>query len=538
MINNTSNQKSEIESLEVEEKKLIKEISNIEEFLFGPFDEPPFDHDYEEYIKQQNKDPQEIEYNQKVQQLSRIQEKLGNIKRDIFLEENLTTIVKNSTKVIDSDSLKRDNLAKNLADLIKEQKQDSNLSIGILGEWGSGKTTFLNLIKKNLKTTDTVIKFDASQYDDQEQIWYSLLSAVSNKYLSNGNEFSQKIKFIFKALKEKKEFSIILMPLFTSLILVILLTFFLMSIKDFSKTNPILQSLLAVISTGVGYIALESIKKSYKSLEKYFVSGNEQLLKQLKYPDYRKLLGTRDNVRTELAIFKDLILTKKTKLKNIVIMIDELDRCSEETIKNFFSSIDAFIDIPGIIFIFSFNPNIVYPAVAKISERETEQNSNSSIGVEFVEKYINLFFTLPSVISYKKYVNSLLEGISTEDDINDLSKLIDFISNIEEVSPREVKKLLDLSLIYHKEFTNFSYSEFSIVLILQYYLSIFDNLKKGVIDRTQFSNINSYQLKKVIINNFSDDLLTLTIELLPNINIETLNKNINEINNILKYTKY
>ncbi|MGY3765728.1 KAP family P-loop NTPase fold protein [Vagococcus vulneris] len=536
MNDNTSEQKSLITSLEAKEKELNNEISNLEEFLFGPFDEPSFDDGYEEYIKQQNQHPQEIEYNRKVQQLNRVQEELGNIKRDIFLEENLTNIVKNSTKVINSDSLERDKLAQNLANLIKEQKQDSNLSIGILGEWGSGKTTFLNLIKKNLEPSDTVINFDASQYDDQEQIWYSLLSTVSNKYLSNGNEFSQKVKFIRKVLKEKKELSLIFMPLFTILILVILLTFFLMSIKDFSKTNPILQSFLAVISTGVGYIALESIKKSYQSLEKYFVSRNEQLLKQLKYPDYRKLLGTRDNVRTELAIFKDLIITKKTNQKNIVIMIDELDRCSEETIKNFFSSIDAFIDIPGIIFIFSFNPNIVYPAVARISE--TEQNPNNNIGVEFVEKYINLFFTLPSVISYKNYVNSLLEGISTENDINDLSKLIDFISNIKEISPREVKKLLDLSLIYHKEFTNFCYSEFSIVLILQYYFSIFDNLKKGIIDRTQFSKLNSYQLRKVITNDFSDDLLKLTIKLLPDINIETLNRNISEINKILKYTKY
>ena len=60
------------------------------------------------------------------------------------------------------------------------------------------------------------------------------------------------------------------------------------------------------------------------------------MLKQLRYPNYRELLGTRENVRTELAVFKNLIVSKKTKLKNLVIMIDELDRCSEKTIKSFF----------------------------------------------------------------------------------------------------------------------------------------------------------------------------------------------------------
>lgn len=60
------------------------------------------------------------------------------------------------------------------------------------------------------------------------------------------------------------------------------------------------------------------------------------MLKQLRYPNYRELLGTRENVRTELSVFKNLIVSKKTKLKNLVIMIDELDRCSEKTIKSFF----------------------------------------------------------------------------------------------------------------------------------------------------------------------------------------------------------
>lgn len=535
MINKFDNPELEIKHLEKEQERLTSEISELAEWLYGPFDEDPFDH--EEYLIQQNQRTEEFELQELEKQLSSTQERLGNLRRNVFLEKNLINIVENSTKGVESDSLNRDSLAKSLANLINEEEQDSNLSIGILGKWGSGKTTFLNMIKSNLKTTDTVISFDASQYDDQEQIWYSLLSSVSNKYLSSGNEFLQKSRFIFKTLKEKKEYSIVYIPLVLSLALVVLLTFLIMSIKDFSQTNHLLQSFLAVISTGVGYIALESIKKSYKSLEKYFVSGNEQLLKQLKYPNYRELLGTRENVRTELTTFKNLILARDTGLKNIVIIIDELDRCSEKTIKNFFSSIEAFIDIPGIIFIFSFNADIVYPAVAKIPKGESEENLNIKIGVEFVEKYINLFFTLPSVISYKEYIKSLLNNIVSDEDISLLTQLIDYTSNVKDISPREVKKLLDLSLIYHKEFTNFSYSEFSVILILQYYYSIFDELEIGQLKSTQFSNISIYRLKEVLKTTYSDEIIKLIIELLPNININTIVINIKEINNILKYTK-
>ncbi|MCJ0600192.1 P-loop NTPase fold protein, partial [Enterococcus cecorum] len=193
---------------------------------------------------------------------------------------------------------------------------------------GGGKTTFLNMIHTKLEDENTVVAFNASKYDDQEQIWFSLLSAVSKKYLSNGMEVSQKFKFLYKSLKEKKELSAIYIP--GILTVIYFLTILLILKFHVDKT---LLPLYTVASSGIGYLALKSIKKSYKSLEKYFLSTNEQMLKQLRYPNYRELLGTRENVRTELAVFKNLIVSKKTKLKNLVIMIDELDRCSEKTIK-------------------------------------------------------------------------------------------------------------------------------------------------------------------------------------------------------------
>lgn len=190
--------------------------------------------------------------------------------------------------------------------MIINQEDNSNLSIGILGKWGSGKTTFLNMIHTKLEDENTVVAFNASKYDDQEQIWFSLLSAVSKKYLSNGMEVSQKFKFLYKSLKEKKELSAIYIP--GILTVIYFLTILLILKFHVDKT---LLPLYTVASSGIGYLALKSIKKSYKSLEKYFLSTNEQMLKQLRYPNYRELLGTRENVRTELAVFKNLIVSKK-----------------------------------------------------------------------------------------------------------------------------------------------------------------------------------------------------------------------------------
>lgn len=532
MANHTNSIELKIKSLEEEQKEIYDKIYNIEEIMYGPFDYdyeevPNFEYD-EDMDRQTPICQEEIDLERLQQKLWYVEEELGELRRSVFLEKILIDIVENSTKVIQSDLLDREKLAESIAKLIINQEDNSNLSIGILGKWGSGKTTFLNMIHTKLEDKNTVVAFNASKYDDQEQIWFSLLSAVSKKYLSNGMEVSQKFKFLYKSLKEKKELSAIYIP--GILTVIYFLTILLILKFHVDKT---LLPLYTVASSGIGYLALKSIKKSYKSLEKYFLSTNEQMLKQLRYPNYRELLGTRENVRTELAVFKNLIVSKKTKLKNLVIMIDELDRCSEKTIKSFFSSIEAFIDIPGIIFIFSFNPDIVYPAI----NNNLENTSNPNVGIEFIEKYVNLFLTLPSVTSYKRYIESLLNNIISVDDVNNLSKLIDFISNTKDTSPREIKKLLDLSLIYYKEFTRLSYQEFLTILILQYYFSIFDYLESKRFKNTQFLNINSFQLKKLIGGKYPDELFELIISLLPNINVNTITIHLKEINNIIKYIK-
>lgn len=216
MANHTNSIELKIKSLEEEQKEIYDKIYNIEEIMYGPFDYdyeevPNFEYD-EDMDRQTPICQEEIDLERLQQKLWYVEEELGELRRSVFLEKILIDIVENSTKVIQSDLLDREKLAESIAKLIINQEDNSNLSIGILGKWGSGKTTFLNMIHTKLEDENTVVAFNASKYDDQEQIWFSLLSAVSKKYLSNGMEVSQKFKFLYKSLKEKKELSAIYIP--------------------------------------------------------------------------------------------------------------------------------------------------------------------------------------------------------------------------------------------------------------------------------------------------------------------------------------
>lgn len=65
------------------------------------------------------------------------------------------------------DLLGRNELAKEIADKIKKVKtNDGSFSLGIESPWGNGKTSFINLLDENIKSSDTVIfRFNPWTYD-------------------------------------------------------------------------------------------------------------------------------------------------------------------------------------------------------------------------------------------------------------------------------------------------------------------------------------------------------------------------------------
>ncbi len=63
-----------------------------------------------------------------------------------------------------------------LADII--QTGSTPLTIGVFGTWGSGKTSLMKMIKKQLPGKFTVAWFDAWKYDKEETLWRAFLLCV------------------------------------------------------------------------------------------------------------------------------------------------------------------------------------------------------------------------------------------------------------------------------------------------------------------------------------------------------------------------
>lgn len=95
----------------------------------------------------------------------------------------------------EDDLLKRDSVAKNIADrIINTVKNESSFAIGITSEWGNGKTSFLNLIEKHLPQKDRVIiRFNPWLNNDEKTIVSTFFNELSIKLKDSSPKLSSDI---------------------------------------------------------------------------------------------------------------------------------------------------------------------------------------------------------------------------------------------------------------------------------------------------------------------------------------------------------
>ncbi|MGG4171013.1 P-loop NTPase fold protein [Bacillus safensis] len=367
---------------------------------------------------------------------------------------------------------------------------------------GEGKSSFLELIKIELEKINLsiredkivkdkynkthVVRFDASEYNDQNKIWFSLLSQIFAKYEKEGGILA-KLKFSFGMVKRSFKDNLL-----KYVINFILLGLFIVWILTYSKDkslvevvtkNPLYANIFGLVSTMA--VTFNIVKPMFKKIKSLTKPMSAKIISQFKYPKYRELLGTREKVKESLEVLID-VWTKKNNDK-IVIMVDELDRCSEKTIVEFFEALQLFLPIKSIVHVISINEEAVCFALANNNKHffEEEIVSNSkklSFGKKYLEKYITIPYHLPYKINYKDYIKHLLVNESDNTDLDvfnvkEKSLLTKFIIEREKqkhITPREIKKIINLLLLSKERLINiYKAKEIDTPLKFEEYISWF-----------------------------------------------------------------
>lgn len=231
------------------------------------------------------------------------------------------------------DLLGRAKVANELSREIKSYKNEDSLTIGIVGKWGSGKTSFINMVLENFEENDDyiIIKFNPWNISSRKQLISDFFLQLSNNIEKKGS--NEIIGAIGKSLGTLSKF-----------------------FKPLGFIPP-----LSVLST-IGDIT----EKASEFINEYVESEKE-----------------------DLESLKDNINNKLTNLnKKIIIVIDDIDRLCDEEIREMFQLVKSIADFKNTIYILSYDREIVTKALDK-----TQQGK----GEEYLEKIVQVPLVLPYI---------------------------------------------------------------------------------------------------------------------------------------------
>ena len=251
-------------------------------------------------------------------------------------------------------------------------------TIGLYGDWGSGKSSLMKLVQKeieekypkNEKKKDTVktlcIEFNGWLFEGYEDTKTSLCGAILDA-LADKKRFSKEVTDYAKELIKKIDINKILgkgvkygLDLFLSGGIGIL-------------TDLSLSSLLSTIKSNAGEVQAKDI---------------EEILSMLKKND-----KTRTEIKNFRNEFKDLL--KKSKVENVVVFIDELDRCLPDTVLEVFEAMRLFLFVEGMSFVIGADERLIQYSI-KSKYKEVPGN-NLDIGKEYLEKVIQYPLYIPQL---------------------------------------------------------------------------------------------------------------------------------------------
>ena len=232
--------------------------------------------------------------------------------------------------------------------------------IGIEGEWGSGKSNIIELLRIQLKGTHHIYVYDAwgHQEDSQRRAFLEELTEelIQEKILSektiykdlSGNEkeitWKEKIKFLLARKREtnKKTIPKLSIGIIIMVIILILTPIFTLVADTLFDENTswwkrILLPLSPIILSVLAYLWTSAKNKKWIEIsELFFIFQGEEL-------EYTTLEIFSD-LDPSVKEFKDWIKSISKGLSNIdlIIVYDNMDRLPPEKVKELWSSIHTF----------------------------------------------------------------------------------------------------------------------------------------------------------------------------------------------------
>jgi len=212
------------------------------------------------------------------------------------------------------------------------------ITVGLFGDWGGGKSSILKMLKKDLEERDdvAVISFNSWVFEGYDDAKSAILTTLLNElrdYRNLKNVIGDEVKSLLKRVNWMQ-----LMKVGTSAGISILS----------SNPLPLLLaggSLTNIIKQDQPDTPTENKADSNLNLGNFIKPTQESV----------------NNVRSFRRDFQQLI--EKTELRSLVILIDDLDRCSPERVIDNLEAIKLFLNVNRTAFVIATDRRIIENAI-------------------------------------------------------------------------------------------------------------------------------------------------------------------------------
>lgn len=282
----------------------------------------------------------------------------------------------------DIDILFYEPYARIIANLAKNEEYNP-LTIGVFGLWGAGKSTLLKLIGEKLNGQDGIIcvTINAWMFESYDDAKTAIMEALLQ-------ELKEEVP-----IEAKKKLGKLIKRV----------DWFKLGTKAVSTLAPIVASAatgnpLPMLLNVTG--SAEEIGNTVKNAANSIQSLKDEYWKEEEASNDESMIN---NIRKFREEFSDAL--KSDEIKNVVVMVDDLDRCRPERIIEILEVIKLFLAVERTTFIIAADENVI-----KYSIREKYPPMNGfdvELDKEYIEKIIQLPIYIPE-LSAKDIQNYLL----------------------------------------------------------------------------------------------------------------------------------
>lgn len=310
------------------------------------------------------------------------------------------------------------------ANLIKELVKDDKmlpLTIGLFGDWGSGKSSILEVIKQDLENDDQTacLYFNGWAFEGYDDAKAALLETIVKAFEDEkkfGEGLKDSVNKLFKSIKW-------------------------MRVIGFGLKNIALPATAAYLTGGVSLIPqiVNGLKNTAQNpdelVSKIKGQNAEDFIKQ-----FVKDADDIDNSERFEVVrkFRDEfeILLNKSKINKLIVLIDDLDRCLPDRIIDNLEAIKLFLNVKNTAFVIGADPRIVRHAIEyrykDMVDEHNEENSNVRIVHDYLEKLIQIPYYLPKLSDSEVETYITLLFCETDLENVDFIKVIDAFKEFRE----------------------------------------------------------------------------------------------------------